>query len=94
MPHDRGSASKLARARSSSHRIEADVAVRVALIDGHLEGNIMASEHVVLDSNARVAGNIYTPSLPIRDGAMFQGHSFLLDKAAGKVLWESETGKN
>ena len=70
-------------------KVEADVAVRVALIDGHLEGNIMASEHIVLDSNARVAGNIHTPSLSIRDGAVFEGHSFLLDKAAGKVLSES-----
>jgi cytoskeletal protein CcmA (bactofilin family) len=63
-------------------RIEADVAVRVALINGHLEGNIRAREHVVLDSNARVSGNIHTPSLSIRDGAVFEGHSFLLDKPA------------
>jgi cytoskeletal protein CcmA (bactofilin family) len=60
-------------------RIEADVAVRVALIDGRLEGNIRATEHVVLDSNAWVSGNIHTPSLSIRHGAVFEGRSFLLE---------------
>ena len=64
-------------------RVEADVDVRVALIDGHLEGNIWATEHVMLDSNARVAGNIHTPSLSIKDGAVFEGHSVLLERMGG-----------
>jgi cytoskeletal protein CcmA (bactofilin family) len=69
-------------------RVEADVDVRVALIDGYLEGNIWATEHVLLDSNARVAGNIHSPSLSIKDGAVFEGRSVLLERKGGNDLSE------
>ena len=62
-------------------RIEADVDVRIAIIDGYLEGNLRATEHVVLNPSARVAGNIHTPSLSIRDGAVFEGTSFFLERS-------------
>jgi hypothetical protein len=51
--------------------IQADVDVRIAVIDGCLEGNLKASHHVILEGNARVEGNIHTPSLTVRDGAVF-----------------------
>ena len=60
--------------------VEADVDVRVAIIDGYLEGNLRATEHVLLNSNARVSGDIHTPSLSIRDGAVFEGQSFFLER--------------
>jgi len=47
--------------------VQADVDVLVAIVDGYLEGNLRAIEHVVLNSKARVAGDIHTPSLSIRD---------------------------
>jgi len=61
---------------TASGQVQADVDVRVAIIDGYLEGNLRATEHVVLKSNARVAGDIHMPSLSIRDGAVFEGNSF------------------
>ncbi len=57
--------------------IQADVDVRIAVIDGCLEGNLKASHHVILDRNAWVEGNIHTPSLTVRDGAVFKGCSFV-----------------
>jgi cytoskeletal protein CcmA (bactofilin family) len=66
---------------SKHGHVNADVDVRVALIDGHLEGTLRATEHVVLDRNARVAGNIHTPSLTIKDGAVFDGTSFMLERS-------------
>lgn len=59
-------------------RVEADVDVRIAIIDGCLEGNLKASEQVVLNSGARVNGNIHTPSLSVKDGALFEGNVFFL----------------
>jgi cytoskeletal protein CcmA (bactofilin family) len=59
-------------------RVEADIDVRIALIDGYFDGNLRASEQVVLERNARVSGNIHTPVLAIRDGAVFDGNSFVL----------------
>ena len=60
--------------------IRADVDVRVAYIDGFLEGSLRATEEVILNRNARVAGDIYTPSLSIKDGAVFEGKSFVLER--------------
>lgn len=66
---------------SEQGHVLANVDVRVAYIDGYLEGSLRATEEVVLDQNARVAGDIYTPSLSIRDGAVFEGKSFVLERA-------------
>lgn len=54
-------------------RIEADINVRVAVINGWVTGDIIASERVVLESEARVTGQIYTPALSVRLGAIFDG---------------------
>lgn len=54
-------------------RIEADINVGVAVINGSVTGNITATQRVVLDSDARVTGNITTPALSVRLGAIFDG---------------------
>lgn len=54
-------------------RIEADVNVRVAVINGWVTGNITATERVVLESEARVTGQIRTRALSVRLGAVFDG---------------------
>lgn len=54
-------------------RIEADIDVGVAVIGGWVTGDITASEHVVLESEARVTGQIRTPALSVRLGAVFDG---------------------
>ena len=62
-------------------RIEADIDVAVAVINGTVTGNIRASERVVLDSNARVTGLIRTRALSVRLGAVFDGDSVFIDLA-------------
>lgn len=60
-------------------RIEADINVGVAVINGSVTGNITATERVVLESEARVTGQIRTPALSVRLGAVFDGEcSFAL----------------
>ena len=54
-------------------RIEADINVGVAVIGGWVTGDITASDHVVLESEARVTGHIRTPALSVRLGAVFDG---------------------
>jgi cytoskeletal protein CcmA (bactofilin family) len=54
-------------------RIEADINVGIAVINGSVTGNITAGERVLLDSNARVSGKIITPLLSVRIGAIFAG---------------------
>jgi cytoskeletal protein CcmA (bactofilin family) len=54
-------------------KLEADIEVGVALIRGRVKGNIRARERIVLESHARVVGNIHTPCLAVIDGAIFEG---------------------
>jgi cytoskeletal protein CcmA (bactofilin family) len=54
-------------------RIEADIEVGTAVIDGFVTGNITACERVVLESDARVKGQIFTPALSMRLGAILDG---------------------
>jgi cytoskeletal protein CcmA (bactofilin family) len=54
-------------------RIEADISVGVAVIGGCVTGDITASDRVILESEARVNGQIRTPALSVRLGAVFDG---------------------
>ena len=63
-------------------RIEADINVGVAVIGGWVTGDITASDHVVLESEARVTGQIRTPALSIRLGAVFDGDCLFIPPKA------------
>jgi cytoskeletal protein CcmA (bactofilin family) len=54
-------------------QLQADVEVTVAIIDGTFKGKITATEGVVLENHALVIGDIYTPELTIRGGAIMEG---------------------
>lgn len=58
---------------SASARVNAKVIARVALISGHVEGNVTAIERVVIDSTATVRAHLQTPSIVIMEGAHFTG---------------------
>jgi cytoskeletal protein CcmA (bactofilin family) len=58
-------------------RIEADIDVGTAIICGAVTGNITASERVVLESDARVKGQIFTRSLSMHLGAILDGDCLL-----------------
>jgi cytoskeletal protein CcmA (bactofilin family) len=55
-------------------KLEGDVSVTNALIDGVFKGNITATESVVVENHALVIGDIYTPMLTIRGGAIIEGN--------------------
>lgn len=54
-------------------RIDANVEVAVAVISGTVNGDIVAHERVELGPHAKIHGNIWTPSIGIKDGAIFDG---------------------
>ena len=53
--------------------IEANVEVAVAVIDGTVLGDIVAQERVEIGPSAKIYGNIWTRSIGIKDGAIFDG---------------------
>ncbi len=73
-------------------RIEADIDVGVAVINGSVTGNITAAERVVLDSDARVTGQIHTRLLSVRLGAVFDGDCLFV--AAAESLSEKPKTKS
>lgn len=73
-------------------RIEADIDVGIAVINGSVTGNITAAERVVLDSDARVTGQIHTRLLSVRLGAVFDGDCLFV--AAAESLSEKPKAKS
>lgn len=53
--------------------LQGDVEVTIAMIDGVFRGNMTATKGVVLENHALVVGDIHTPELTIRGGAIFEG---------------------
>ena len=56
-----------------SARVDAQVEVAVAIIGGTVKGDIVAHERVEIGPNARIYGNIWTKSIEIKNGAIFEG---------------------
>ena len=53
--------------------VEANVDVAVAVISGTVKGDIIARDRVELGPASKIYGNIWTRSLVIKDGAIFEG---------------------
>lgn len=56
-------------------RVEATIIAANVVVQGHLRGDVSASNGVEIHSSARVHGNLATPSLTVEKGAVFQGNS-------------------
>jgi cytoskeletal protein CcmA (bactofilin family) len=63
---------------SETGKVEAELNVGVAIIEGRLVGDIHATERVEIGSHARVIGDIETPTLSIQPGAVFEGRCTFL----------------
>jgi cytoskeletal protein CcmA (bactofilin family) len=56
-----------------SARLDANIEVAVAVINGTINGDIVANQKVEIGSGAKIYGNIWTRSIAIKDGAVFEG---------------------
>jgi len=74
LPDEAGSEGKLVV--TEHEELQADVEVTVAVIDGLFKGKITATRHVVLENHALVIGEINTPALTIRGGAIIEGRCY------------------
>jgi len=57
----------------SSGRVDANVIVSAAVINGVVNGDIIATERLELGRTAHVVGNIQSPRLVMEDGALLEG---------------------
>ena len=60
--------------------IEGDIDVALAVVGGTVRGDIVARERVELGPVSKIYGNIFTPSLVIKDGAIFEGVCRMIDE--------------
>jgi cytoskeletal protein CcmA (bactofilin family) len=61
-------------------KVEGEIHVGNAIIQGEVVGNINAKEKVELHQPGKVVGNITTPALMIDDGAIFEGNCKMKEK--------------
>lgn len=54
-------------------QVDANVVVAAALINGTVNGDVVASEKLQLGRTARVMGNIHSPRLIVEEGAILEG---------------------
>lgn len=62
----------------ASGQVDANIAVAAAVINGTVNGDIVASEKLQLGRTARVIGNVQTPRLVLEDGAILEGNCTML----------------
>lgn len=62
-------------------KVKADVYAKSIIVDGTTEGDLYATERIVVHINAQVRGNITAPKVGVEEGAKFKG-SIEMDKEA------------
>lgn len=76
---------------AASARVNAAVTVRAANIEGELDGDVQATESIVLRSGARVQGNISARSVALEDGNWFCGTIDMDLEESGSILERTST---
>lgn len=59
-------------------QVDANISVAAAMVNGTVNGDIVASEKLQLGRTARVMGNIQTPRLIVEEGAILEGSCSML----------------
>jgi cytoskeletal protein CcmA (bactofilin family) len=59
-------------------QVDANISVAAAMINGSVNGDVIASEKLQLGRTARVMGNIQSPRLIIEEGAILEGSCSML----------------
>jgi cytoskeletal protein CcmA (bactofilin family) len=63
----------------STGRVDANIVVAAAIINGTVNGDIIVSERLELGRTARVVGNVQAPRLMIEDGAILEGSCSMIN---------------
>lgn len=71
---------------SEKARIEGEIQVTHAVINGTVVGSVRASEYVELQAKANVAGDVYYKSIETHQGAVVQGRLVHQGDAVDKVV--------
>ncbi len=57
----------------TSGRVKAGVHGRLVVVEGEVEGDLLATEQIILRHTAKVEGSLSAPRVALEDGAVFRG---------------------
>ncbi len=79
----------------STGRVDANILVAAAMINGTVNGDIIVSERLELGRTARIVGNVQAPRLLMEDGAILEGSCMMINakEALEKRLAEANAPK-
>lgn len=63
----------------STGRVDANIIVAAAVINGTVNGDIIVAERLELGRTARIVGNIQAPRLVMEDGALLEGSCAMIN---------------
>ena len=66
----------------SGGQVDANIEVAVAMIQGTVNGDVIATQRIELGRASKLSGNLQTPSLIIEQGAVFEGTSKMMESKA------------
>lgn len=80
-------------------QVDANIMVAAAMINGTVNGDVVATEKLQLGRTARVMGNIHSPRLIVEEGAILEGSCSMLkarevqeeEAVAAAVQYEQQT---
>lgn len=67
-------------------KVRADVYAKAIIVDGLTEGDLYATDRVVVHVNAQVRGNITAPKVAVEEGAKFKGSIEMAQDAVEKAF--------
>ena len=73
-------------------RVEGEIHVGIAIIQGEIVGNVYAKEKVELHHPGRIIGDIIAPAVVIDEGAIFEGTCKMKEKKGGEKKEEQGIG--
>jgi len=65
--------------------VEAEIDIGEIIVQGTLVGNVRAKRSIEVLAPGRVKGDLYTPSLMVEKGVIFEGRSFMEGAVGQKV---------
>jgi cytoskeletal protein CcmA (bactofilin family) len=74
-------------------RIEGEIHVGVAVIQGEVVGNVSARERIELHHPGRMIGNMTAPTIMMDEGAIFEGNCKMKEKKKEEKKEEKEARK-
>lgn len=74
-------------------QVDANIAVAAAVINGTVNGDIVATEKLQLGRTAHVIGNVQTPRLLLEDGAILEGNCSMMKARDSIEKRSNETQK-